>query len=149
MTQTTGGFTFRSVKIEYSLNGTAWTDMSGFANKIEVGGGEREIGEFFTADGDTPFLGAGKRGHIELGCMIAHTEGAGDPSEVIRAAQEAASQFWMRWSPKGGTSGQFMYTTGPGFIKEPIYPKGEVQSGDPIGIEFTLHAPSITKSVIA
>jgi hypothetical protein len=148
MAQTTGGITFRGCKIEISTNGTNWTDISGWFNKIEVGGGERNIGEFFTADGDTPILGAGKRAALELTVAVVYTEGGGDPFSVLLTAFESAGPLYVRWSPKGGAAGQNMYTTSAGYVTTPVYPGGEVEPGDVIPVEFTHKVATITKSVV-
>lgn len=149
MAQTTDAVSFRNCKIEMSTNGSTWTNISGFANSISVEGGERNIGEFFTFDGDTPILTAGKRGAFDLTAKVVYTEGASDPYEVFRAAYEAATDFYLRWSPKGGTSGQFMFTTGKGIITTPAYPGGEASSPDAIAFEFKIKVLTITKSVVA
>lgn len=149
MAQTANAIGFRNAKIEISNNGSTWTDIGGWANSIKVGAGEREIGEFFTLDGDTPILTPGKRGAIEITTAIAYTEGAGDPYEVVRAAYEGATYVYIRWSPRGGSSGQFQFTTGPGLIGSPIYPGGEAGPGDTVAVEFTIKCQSITKSVVA
>lgn len=149
MAQATGQITFRDCQIDISINGTTWTDISGYANSIGVGGGERSIGEFFTADGDTPLLGAGKRSALEITSKIVYTEGASDPFETIRQAYENTTPFYIRFSPKGGDVGEFMFTSGSGIVKNAPYPQGEVQEGEPTSIEFTVVVPSLTKSVVS
>jgi len=148
MPQTTSAISFKDAKIEISANGSSWTDMSGFSNKVEVGGGERQSAEFFTALGDTPILTIGKRGTFEITSNVVYTEGGGEPSEMVRAAYENATNLYLRWSPKGGTSGQFMFTSGPGYVLSPSYPGGDASTPDVIAIEFTLKTLSITKSVV-
>ena len=148
MTQTTGAISMRNNKIEASTNGSSWTDISGTANSIVAGGGEREIEQTPTFDGDTMIVTAGKRGAIELKVRILYTEGASDAAEVARAAYEAGTAYYLRWSPKGGTSTQFMYTSAAGYIKENTYPGGDAKSAEAIALEYTVVTPSITKSVI-
>lgn len=148
MTQTTGGISFRNNKIELSTDGINFTDASGFGNSIEPGGGERGIGKEFTWDGDTPIITAGKRDALELKVKVVYTEGASDPVEVVRAAYEAGSSLYVRWSPKGGTAGQFRYLTSAGLVKNPVYPGGEAKSSDPVLVEFSLTCATVTKSVI-
>ncbi len=149
MAQTTSQITFRDCEISISTNGSTWTDVSGFANSIGIGGGERNIGEFFTAEGDTPLIGAGKRSALEVTSRIVYTEGAAEPYEVIRQAYEAGTVLYVRFSPKGGDATEFMFTSDAGYVRNPVYPQGEVQSGEPIAFEFTIVTPKITKSVIS
>lgn len=149
MPQTTSAISFKDCKIEFSSNGSSWTDASGFSNKVEVGGGERAFGEFFTALGDTPILTIGKRSTFEITMNAVYTEGGAEPSEMVRAAYENASAFYVRWSPKGGTTGNFVFTSGVGYVLSPTYPGGDASTPDVVVIEFTLRTLSITKSVAA
>lgn len=144
MTQSTGGYTFRDVKIEFDLSSAgSWTDISGYSSSLEIDGGERNIGEFFTGDGDTPILGAGKRTMLNVTAKVLSTEGDTEPQEVLEAAYEAGTPIQLRWSPKGGSSGQRQFTTAVGYITAPIYPQGEVETGDPVAFELAIATPSI------
>lgn len=151
MAQTTDAISFKDVKIELSTDNfsSSNVDASGYSNKVEIGGGERAYGEFFTADGDTPILTIGKRSSFELTMNVVYTEGTGHPFEMTMNAYENASALYMRWSPKGGASGDWMFTSGIGYILSPIYPGGDASTPDVVTVEFTLRTLSITKSVIA
>lgn len=149
MAQTTGAISFKANKVEISTNGTVWTDISGFANAVSVDGGERATEENPTFDGDTPILTAGKRGMLEVKVKIVYTEGVSDPQEVVRAAYEAASALYVRWSPKGGASGNFMYTSDSGIVTSHPYPGGEAGDAAAVATEFTLATPKVTKSAVA
>jgi hypothetical protein len=149
MAQTTGAMSFANAKIEVSTDGTAWTDISGFANKVQVGGGERSSAEYYTADGDTPIFTTGKRGSFDITVSAAYTEGAAEPAEIFRNAYENSTQVWLRWSPKGGGSGSNMYTGGPGVVLTPVYPQGDASSADVIALDFTIKTLNIEKSTVA
>lgn len=149
MAQTTGALSWRNSKVEYSTNGSSWTDMSGFENAIEGAEQARMTGEAYTSDGDTAAITRGKREPMELTVTYLYTEGGAEPFEVIRALFEAGSDLYLRWSPRGGSSGQFQYTTPAGVISNFIYPQGEAGSADPVPGGFTLKVPYITKSVVA
>ena len=149
MAQTTDGMSFKDCKIETSANGSSWTDISGFANSLDVSGGERKLEETFTYSGDVPILTAGKRGALEVKVKAVYTEGASDPTEVVRAAYEGGTSLYVRWSPKGGTTGQFQYATAAGKVTTPVYPKGDAESAAAVMIEFTLKTPSVTKAAVS
>lgn len=149
MAQTTGGTSLRNLKVEYSLNGSSWTDMSGFSNEIDPGEGERKTDEETTFDGDVPIVTAGKRAAVQVKCNFIYTEGGSDVAEVVRAAFEAASPFYLRYSPKGQSTGTFLWTTTAGIVKNFKYPGGSSNDAKPVLLGFTLHAPSIVKSVNA
>jgi len=147
MAQTTDALSAIDCLIEIGDDGATWTDISGFANSIEVEGGDRQSGEVHTFDGFTPILTLGKGSLYEITCKIVYTEGATDPTEVIRAAYEGGTEFYIQWTPKGGAAGDFVYTSGAGYILSHTYPSADAGSPDAIGIEFVVTVPNITKSV--
>lgn len=148
MAQTTAAITFKDCKVEISPDNSNWTDVSGFASAVTITGGERITGHAFTFDGDVAILRGSKRSPLIVTTKVAYTEGASDPTEVIRAIYEAGSDHYMRFSPKGGDSTEFLYTTDAGIVKNPLYPSGDSASGDPTMIEYVLETPKITKSAI-
>lgn len=149
MAQTTGATSFKNVAIEISTNGSSWTNISGFANAVKVSGGERQTAEFFTADGDTPILTAGKRASIEVAVTAVHTEGGGEPAEVIRAAYEGSTPIYVRWTPKGLSTGNYQYTTSAGILTTPSYPQGDASTPDVVPLEFTIKVLTVTKGTAA
>src|SRR5574337_844751 len=102
MPQTTGAITFKDAKVESSPDGAVWTDISGFHNLIDPSGGDRDVGSKFTLAADTAIITAGKRKPLNIKVNIVYTEGASDPTEIVRQAYENATKFYVRWSPKGG-----------------------------------------------
>ena len=151
MTQTTGSLSWANCKIELSDDaGASWIDISGFTNSISVDGGERATGEYFTADGDVPIVTSGKRGLIEITTKCVYTEDTSNaPFIMVHEANEAQDPLMIRWSPKGGTVGNFRFTSSAGQCTAPVFPQGAADSADAIPIEFTIKCSSITKSVIS
>lgn len=149
MAQITGAISSREFKIEISANGSSWTDVSGTAAKVTPTPRKRMSGKAFTFDGDVPIVSAGKLDAMTIGVEFVYTEGASDLFEVIRAAQEAATNYYVRWSPKGGQTGEFLYTTASGVITSFDLPKGDAGSGDPVICSFELETPGVTKSAAA
>ena len=144
------GLTFRNVKAEISVDGgTNWVNISGQKNSLVVEGGDREIGTFFDAANDTPTLGAGKRGELEITLRIKYTETAGEAHTILGDAYENATETLVRYSPKGGASGDRMYTSDAGYVKTNPFPGQEVESGDPLRTEFVVVVGKLTKSVVA
>lgn len=143
------GITFRNAKIEITVDGgTVWTNISGQSNALTVDGGDREIGTFFDAATDTPTLGAGKRGELELKVRAKYTETAGEAHAILAAAYEAATETMVRYSPKGGASGDALYTSDAGYVRTNPYPGQDVESGDPLRLEFTVVVSKLTRSVV-
>lgn len=144
------GITFRNVKIEVSVDGgSVWTDISGQTNALTPSGGDREIGTFFDAANDTPTLGAGKRSEIEIAMRVKYGETGGQGFDILESAYENATEIMVRWSPRGGASGQRMYTSDAGYVRSHQYPGQEVQSGEPLRSEETIVVSSLTKSTIS
>jgi hypothetical protein len=67
---------------------------------------------------------------------------------MARAAYEAGTPFFVRWSPRGGASGQAQYTTSAGVITSLRYPSGETASGDILLTEVTVRCANITRSLV-
>jgi hypothetical protein len=149
MAQITGAVSSNSFKVEISTNGSSWTDISGAANTLEYEGGGKTTGETYTFDGDNPIVTVGKSEPAEVTVAAVYTEGASDTFETIRPLYEAGSDLYLRWSPKGGQTGEFVFTTGAGKVTELVYPAGDASSGDPIMTGFTWRGPKPTKSVAA
>jgi hypothetical protein len=148
MAQTTNGISFKANKIEISTDGVNFTDMSGFGVSLDPSGGERGVGEEFTWDGDTPILVTGKRGALEIKAKIVYTEGIADPFRVVRAAYEAGSDLYLRWSPKGGSAGQRRYTTTAAKVVECPPPGGEAGAEDVVLCEFTVKCADLVAADI-
>lgn len=146
----TTGLTFRNAKIEISVDaGSTWVDISGQTNAVMPEGGDREVGEFFDAANDTPTLGAGKRGSINITTRVKYTETGGEGFAILESAYENATEILIRWSPRGGASGQHLYTSDAGYVKTHKYPGQEVQSGDPLRAEDVIVVSKLTKSTVA
>jgi hypothetical protein len=124
--------------------------MSGFSNRIAPGGGDRQTDEVFTMDGDVPIIKAGKRKSINLKVAAVYTEGGSDPFEIVRAAYEAASDFYLRWAPKGNTTGNFLFTSTAGIVTSAPYPEvADIESGKALLVQFGVMVASVVKSVVA
>lgn len=144
------GTTFSDAKIEVSIDaGSNWTDISGQTNSLVPEGGDREIGTFFDAQNDTPTLGAGKRSPLDISVRVKYGETAGQGYDILESAYENKTEILVRWSPKGGQSGERLYTSDSGFVRTHKYPGQEVESGDPIRAEDVITVSKVTKSTIA
>ena len=148
MAQTTGAISSVDARIETSPDGAAWTDHSGESVRLTPSGGGRQRGQRNTFDGESPVVTTGKRELMEFEVEYLYTEGASDLFEVARAAFEANSNFYIRWAPKGGQTGEFRFTTAVGKIAAFQYPVIDAGSPDPIAQTFQLIAASVTKAVV-
>jgi hypothetical protein len=146
MAQTTGAISSKDYKIETSPDGSAWTDRSGNAMKLSESGGERMTGTAHTFDGDVPIVTAGKRAEKTFNVEFVYSEGASDLFEVVRASYEAGSAFYVRYSPKGGQTNEFLYTSDAGYVTNVQNPPGDASNGDPVVCSFDFITPKFTKS---
>jgi len=150
MTQATG-FSAVNAKVEYSVNGTVWTNISGFANSVKPGAGTRQTGIRFTAEGDTAIITSGKRGSMDVDVSVIYTEAASpDPFEAMRAAYESVGggPVYLRWAPKGDTPGNSLFTSDVGVLKKFDYPSTDSEDAKPLAISFTIETAKLTKSTI-
>jgi hypothetical protein len=148
MAQTTGGTSSANAVVEWSLNGSAWTAMSGHANKVTVSGGARKTGEIETFDGDVPILTPGKRGSSDVKVQSVYTETAGEIQQIVRAAQQAATPFYLRWTVKAATTGNLRHTTAAGILTDSVFPDVDASDAKPVMTNFTLKTPEITVAAI-
>jgi ABC-type glycerol-3-phosphate transport system substrate-binding protein len=144
-----GEISFYKAKVEVSTNGTTWTDISAAATAVEVKGGDRKTGEAYSYSLDYPVITQGKREPINVTVKALYTEGTSEAFETARTAYEAGTSLYVRWSPKGGSTGSFQFVTDPGIVTSLVYPAGEAEKGDPLLCEFTVETAKITKSVAA
>jgi hypothetical protein len=147
MTQTTAAQTFFEAMVEYNISGGAWTDFSGWGCSVAVSGGERQVGDAYTFDGDTAIIGIGKQQPYTVTVRAVYTEAAPDPYNILLAAFQAHNVVRVRWSPWGGDLGEKRYTTHAqySYITAMLPPQGEAGSGDPITFEFTVYTSNITQ----
>lgn len=148
MAQTTGGTSAANAVIEYSQNGSAWTAISSHSNKVTTSGGARKTGEIETFDGDVPILTGGKRGTVDVKVACVYTETAGEIQQVARAAQQAGTPFYVRWTVKAATNPNLRYTTAAGILTEAVYPDVDASDAKPMMTNFTLKTPEITCAAV-
>lgn len=151
MAQTTNSIWGGAAKVEISTNGSSWTDISGHANKVSPSGGDRQTGKAYTFDGEYPIVKVGKMNERETRVDIIYTEETNDAFEKARAQFEAAGggTMYARWSPAGGSVGEFLFTTDAGFVKDFSYPEVDSEGNGPLRAFFVIQHARITKSVVA
>jgi hypothetical protein len=149
MAQTTGGASAVNAVVEYSLNGSSWTAASGHTNKVSVSGGDRKVGGVETFDGDTEAQTGGKRGLSKVKLEAIYTETASELQRDARTAWRAGSAFYLRWTVKAASTGNYRYTTAAGILTKAIVP--DIDAGNPKSVMTVLElsTPDITDAAIA
>jgi hypothetical protein len=148
MAQTTTSLSWENTKLEFSPDNSTWTDISGSTNSVEDSGGEIDVNKLYTHGTTTPIVGYGKKAEHKVSVNVVYTETAGEAWALLSAAYEAQSNAYLRWSPKGGTSGQRRFTTGVGRITKLPYPSGKAESSDPVQISCELTCAVVTPTTI-
>ena len=138
----------RDMKVEISTDGTTWTDISGEANHVSVSGGDWQTGKFYVFGDATPRRVKSVKDVLTVTVRILYAEDAGAAWDTIRQVHEAGSDLWVRWSPKGGNTGDFLFEA-RGTVKTFPWPGGEPDQTAPILAEFQVEASEVTKSVVA
>ena len=151
MAQTTNKVSMAASLVSVSVNGSDWTDISGQAQSVEVPAQVRKSGEAYTFNGDTALVTGGKREPMEVTVKVLYNEEAAEAFEVARAEFEAddGDAFYVKFSPAGGSGGDFEYSSGAGELVSFEYPPADASSGDPVLCSFTVKCASLTKAVIA
>ena len=148
MAQTTDQLSAVNMQVEHSTDGTTYTAFGGFASSVERDGGDRKVGVTFTFDGDTALLTKGKREPVKLKVKVVYTEVATDPYEIVHGVYESGADFWIRYSPNGGASGDNQFTAKGIVTTDPDPATLDAESEDAIMFEFELTASSISKATI-
>jgi hypothetical protein len=140
----------QTTKVEFSVNGSSWTDISGSSNSVDPGEQSGQSGEVYTFTGQDPAaITAGKSEPIEIDVKIVYTETAGEAFEVVRAQFQVTGRAgYLRWSPRGGTTGQSSYVTGAGVLTGLKWPAADAEDAKPIMAGFKLKVAVITKSTL-
>ena len=148
--QSTGAMNSVDVYVGVSTDGSTWADVSGTASSIQVSGGERMTGAAYTFVGDTPIMKRGKKGPIQITFRAVYDENSLNSFQKLLTSYDTAGggDFYIRWSPGGGDSADFGYTSSVGTIKSCVYPSADVNSADPIMVEAVIECGAVTKSVI-
>jgi hypothetical protein len=145
MTQTVGAKSMRNVDVLYSTTSSwLWHDISGTLNSIEVSGGDRITGEAYTADGEKPIVLFGKLEPIDVTGRIVYSEVTAEAFIDLEALYAAGTDLKLEWAPGGLATGSLLYRTGTTNLVQFGYPGGEVESGDPVLIEFAVKTTGIT-----
>jgi hypothetical protein len=157
MAQTTGAFSGANFKVEVSVNGSDWTDISGQATSVTPGGGDQLIGEQHTADGDAPVVtNSNKTEASELEINILYTETASEAFDIVGDRYRGATKtIYVRYAPKGGATANKRFFTANGAgtataaaIVNCLPPEVDAGSGDPAMATFTVRFPKLVEEAI-
>lgn len=140
-------YTMKNCKVEFSTNNSTWTDISDESNSVTMSGFELETEA-------TPVFGEAKKvqtvGGYALGTITIRTMYAETTTGawgLADAAYNNRTELYVRWSPRGGTTGQYLYTSDAGYVKNPVWPVGE-DGAAAIMPECVIETPFVTKTTV-
>ena len=144
MAQTTGGITGAAATVSIYV-ASAYVDISGSSQSIDVTTATVVTGEAYTFDGNFALTTVGKYEPVEVKVNIIYTETAAEAFQSVRALFEARTATQLKWLPAGAASGADQYETRTiGYITAMDYPPIDASSAGPLMVSFTVRAPGIT-----
>ena len=143
MAQTTGGITGAASTVSIYVS-SAYVDISGSSQSIDVTTATVVTGEAYTFDGNFALTTVGKYEPVEVKVNIIYTETSAEAFQSVRALFEARTSTQLKWLPAGAASGADQYETKTiGYITALDYPPIDSTSAGPIMVSFTVRAPGI------
>jgi hypothetical protein len=139
---------FKDAGVDFSTDGVTWTSLNAYKSKIDITGGQRPVEDSFVFAQDFPYETEGKREGLEIKGTYIYTEDVAGAFALLRPIYELGLAIYMRIAPHGYSSGNWLYTSDRGFLKNFMYPKGEAKSGSAIMLDVDARVPRITESVI-
>ena len=157
MAQTTAGIPVSGFKVEVSTNGSVWTDISGSAATVTVEGGDNKVGTQFTADGEEAIVvGANKVEPRTVTVRSIYTETSGEAFDKVWTQYDGAEKsIYLRWSPRGGSAGDFQYSCAVGGAAAAVpivsctLPEQDAGAEDVALFEFSVMTPGLLKSTVS
>lgn len=122
---------FNNVNVEVSLDGgTAWADITSWSTNVEFVRGRVDSDITKTLDGSSHVTTGVSLGPGTIRVTSLYTEVATDPFKGINDAFTANPGLAaeVRWSPAGGASGDYLYTTSGGYMVACDLPGGDAES---------------------
>lgn len=158
MAATADAFAQGNFQIEYSTNGSTWTEICSEATSINPGDPEHAVGEQHVACSEVPILTpSNKLAAREIEVNAVYTETSAEAWDgVYTAFMTAGRALYLRWSPAGGANGDLQFTTsadgstaGPGILTSCTIPEQDASSEDPALFSFTLKCAAVIKAAIS
>ncbi len=147
MAQTTTYISWNA-KLEFSSNGSAWTDVSGSTTDVNDSGGDIASNKIFTNNTATPIVGYGRKDEHKITANIVYTKTAGEAWALLKAAYDGDTDAYFRWSPAGGAVGDKRYTSSKGRITKLPNPSGKQEDSTPVQITVELTCASVAEDTV-
>lgn len=152
MPQTTTAVNVTDAQIEVSINGMAWTNISGSTNKVEITPQTADSGMAASLEGKYKIVRAGKWNPVELTFTIFYTETANEAYDVLHGQKNVAGNpLWVRIQTPDNQAAYRWYTgdsngnKAAGRIMEFPYPGANAEEAGPHLLTFKVQATQLVR----
>jgi len=157
MAQTTTAVSQSNFEVQFSDDGTSWTDVSGVATSVSVSGHEQQIGSINTATGDGPIVTASQKySAADITVSMVYTKTSEEGFDMAMDQWESTDKvIYVRYAPEGGIGtvvGNDVFTlsnaAGSAFaapIVSILPPALDAGTGEPAMVSLTVRAPKVTR----
>lgn len=137
---------FKDMKVEIDQTpaSSSFVAVETWASNVTVSGGDANVGELLTYGGD-PIILTGEQNPYTVEIEMVYTEVDTAPFKEIYddfSADPGLRQD-ARWSPKGGSTGDYQFTTSGGRLINCTLPQRPAADGQPAVFTITIRCSSI------
>ncbi len=136
----------RGLIVEYSLDGTTWTDISGDTSGIRAQGGERKIGSWSDFRNDAPAVVVGKRGPMVVTVSLAYDDRDTQVCQAFLDYQRNKTPLYLRWCPYGASGSKWLTTSPACALLSVEHPTARALAGDPLMVSARVRCSEILVS---
>lgn len=149
MSQTLGAMSGVNCPIEFSVDGTDWDNIAGSTTAIEPSEQTRMVGVAYTLDGRKAIITGGKDEPVEVEVKILYTTVSTEAYALVKAAWDAGSPVYLRWSPEGGQTGDKRFVGSKGVLSAFLQPPAIADDANPVPAGFKVTFPAIEEETIS
>lgn len=150
---------FRDCELEVDLtpvSASAFAEVTTWTSEVSVSGGDVPTSRLYLFQATGPVIFEGNRNPYRVVVTSIYTEGANDPfTEIWKKHEDPATNFAsdlramnVRYSPKGGNSGNAQFTTGGGKLVDVTPPQNSAEATDATRFSFTVEAGTLARTIV-
>jgi len=135
--------------VEWSTDaGATWTEMPNITT-VTPDGGDRDVGETFVHDQDTPLLGVGKRKAVTLTITGVYNAVSEAPYDKFEDFKRYRTPVRFRWTLTTDTTGNEQFTSADGYVMSVLPPEADAAASEIALFEAKVKVPDYTRAIIA
>lgn len=146
---TTGAMSWEFAELEMSTDGpSTWININNATNQVDNVGGDVATATAFTHTSFIPLVGYGPAALREINLMGLYTENNAEAFYLVRQAYKNRSNTWLRFTPKGISSGNKRYVTTQGRITKFKDPSGQAGTANFVVLQATWTGSFVNEETI-